>query len=287
MASLKIIRKRITSVRNTQQVTKAMKMVAAAKLRKAQERAEHARAYSERLSAVLARLGGGVESATSHPLLAAGEKEAPAHLIVITGDRGLCGAYNHNVIKLAEEFLTSREGEGATVTACGRRGRDHLRSRGFSLVAEHVNLTGDMSVQLAREVARDAAQRFVSGKAGRVLLVYTKFRSAISQEPTAQQLLPVEPAAEAEASDIDYVYEPSGESILASIVPRYVDTLVFHAMLEATASEHGSRMTAMDSASRNASEMIDRLTLEMNRARQASITTELMEIVGGAEALKG
>jgi F-type H+-transporting ATPase subunit gamma len=286
VASLKIIRKRIVSVRNTQQVTKAMKMVAAAKLRKAQERAEHARSYSERLSAVFSRLGGST-AASTHPLLAPGAN-APPHVIAITGDRGLCGAYNSNVMRLAEEFLRSKENDGATVTACGRRGRDYLTSRNYSVAVEHVNIQGEMGVQLAREVAGDATRRFVSGEAGRVFLVYTKFRSAISHQPTVQQLLPVEKReTEEPESSADYVYEPGTDAILESLLPRYVDTIVFHAMLESAASEHGARMTAMDSASRNATEMIDRLTLAMNRARQASITTELMEIVGGAEALKG
>lgn len=286
MASLKVIRKRISSVRSTQQVTKAMKMVAAAKLRRAQERAEHARAYSDRLADVLRRLAG-VAGSSSHPFLAAGG-DAPPHLIVITGDRGLCGAYNANVVKLAEHFLASREGTDATITACGRRGRDHFRSRGREVVGEHVNLQGEMGVELAREITADAARRFVSGEAGKVCIVYTKFRSAISHQPTIQQLLPIaQPEGHSGAVDSDYLYEPDAVSILGSLLPRYLDTLLFHAMLEATASEHGARMTAMDSASRNASDMIDRLTLAMNRARQASITTELMEIVGGAEALKG
>jgi F-type H+-transporting ATPase subunit gamma len=221
----------------------------------------------------------GVAGSSGHAFLApAGD--APPHLIVVTGDRGLCGAYNSNVVRLAEQFLSSREGAGATITACGRRGRDHFRSRGHKLVREHVNLQGDMGV--------DAAQRFVTGEAGKVCLVYTKFRSAISHQPTVQQLLPIAQAEEgSETVDSDYLYEPDAVSILRSLLPRYVDTQVFHAMLEATASEHGARMTAMDSASRNASDMIDRLTLAMNRARQASVTTELMEIVGGAEALNG
>lgn len=286
MASLKVIRKRISSVRSTQQVTKAMKMVAAAKLRRAQERAEHARAYSDRLATVLKRLAA-VAGSSDHPFLASAG-DAPPHLIVITGDRGLCGAYNSNIVRLADNFLASREGTGATITACGRRGRDHFKARGRNPVSEHVNLQGEMGVDLAREIASDAAHRFVIGDAGKVYLVYTKFRSAISHQPTIQQLLPIEKAGdESDGADSDYLYEPDAVSILGSLLPRYVDTLVFHAMLEATASEHGARMTAMDSASRNASEMIDRLTLAMNRARQASITTELMEIVGGAEALKG
>jgi F-type H+-transporting ATPase subunit gamma len=286
VASLKIIRKRITSVRNTQQVTKAMKMVAAAKLRRAQERAEHARAYADKLASVLRGLGS-APGAESLPLLKAGA-DAPAHAILISADRGLCGGYNSNIARLAERFLASETGAGATITACGRRGRDHLVSRGANVVQEHVNLPGEMGIDLARAVAEDVSRRFTSGEAGKIFLIYTRFRSAISHEPSIRQLLPVvADDSDGTAEPIDYVYEPSAQAILESLLPRYVETLVFHAMLEATASEHGARMTAMDSASRNASDMIERLTLMMNRARQASITTELMEIVGGAEALKG
>lgn len=263
-------------------------MVAAAKLRRAQERAEHARAYSDRLGEVLRRLAGVAGAGSRHPFLVPGAVDRPAHVIVITGDRGLCGAYNSNVAKLAEQFVTSKEGANSTITACGRRGRDHLVARGYSIVQEHVNLQGDMGLELARAIAADVAQRFVTAEVGSVYLVYTKFRSAISHQPAIEQMLPIpQRESDGDAVATDYLYEPDAVSILASLLPRYVDTLVFHAMLEATASEHGARMTAMDSASRNAAEMIDRLTLEMNRARQASITTELMEIVGGAEALKG
>ena len=285
MASLKVIRKRIASVRNTQQVTKAMKMVAAAKLRRAQERAEHARAYSTKLESILGGLGS-VSTADTHPLLKQGD-DAPAHAILISADRGLCGGYNSNISRLAERFLASEAGAGAAVTACGRRGRDYLVGRGAKVVEEHVNLAGEMGIDLARLIAADVSKRFTSGEAGKVFLIYTRFRSAISHEPTVQQLLPVATGDGAADAGLDYVYEPDAASILTSLLPRYVETLIFHAMLEATASEHGARMTAMDSASRNASDMIDRLTLMMNRARQATITTELMEIVGGAEALNG
>jgi F-type H+-transporting ATPase subunit gamma len=285
VASLKDIRRRIGSVRNTQQVTKAMKMVAAAKLRRAQERAEHARAYSDKLASILHGLGS-PQDGEKHPFLKAGAN-APAHAIVISADRGLCAGYNSNISRLAERFLASETGAGATITACGRRGRDYLGARGARIVQEHVNLVGEMGIALARGIAADVARRFVAGEAGKIFIIYTRFRSAISHEPSIRQLLPVVSDDAGDAGTIDYVYEPDAGAILASLLPRYVETLVFHAMLEATASEHGARMTAMDSASRNAADMIERLTLMMNRARQASITTELMEIVGGAEALKG
>jgi F-type H+-transporting ATPase subunit gamma len=292
MPSLKDIRKRIASVRSTQQITKAMKMVAAAKLRRAQEEVEGARPYAQKLAELLDTLSGRVEGA-SHPLLAEGSS-APAHVVVLTSDRGLCGGYNSNLIKLIEEFLASDAGRDATVTVCGRRGRDHLKPRvGHRLVAAHVNRPGGMDLELAREVTADASCRYQTREAGSVYLVYSRFHSAISQKPVIERLLPIAEAAEAgdpdkrEREQTDYVYEPSAAVLLESLVPRYIETRVYQAMLDAVASEHGARMTAMDSATRNASEMIDRLTLEMNRARQAMITTELMEIVGGAEALKG
>jgi len=289
VANLKDIRKRVSSVRSTQQVTKAMKMVAAAKLRRAQEAAENARAYSDKLTELLRSLAASAGE-DAHPMLRAGSK-APLHAIVVSADRGLCGGYNTNLLRKTEEFLDSTEGAGATATVFGRRGFDHLKKRdGLTLVSEHVNTPVDVTV--ARALAAEATGRFLAGESGGVRIVYTRFRSAISTEPVVERLLPVAAEDAGTAEDgvdaaSDYVYEPNAYQILATLLPRYVETCVYHAMLESSASEHGSRMTAMDSATNNASDMIDRLTLEMNRARQASITTELMEIVGGAEALKG
>jgi len=290
--SLKDIRKRIASVRSTQQITKAMKMVAAAKLRRAQEEVEGARPYAQKLAELLDTLSSRVEG-VSHPLLAVGSS-APAHVVLLTSDRGLCGGYNSNLIKLLEQFLSSDAGRDATVTVCGRRGRDHFKPRlGHRLVGAHVNRPGGMDLELAREVTADASCRYQTGEAGSVHLVYSRFHSAISQKAVLERLLPISETGDDSGRDqrereqTDYVYEPSAATLLERLVPRYVETRVYQAMLDAVASEHGARMTAMDSATRNASEMSDRLTLEMNRARQAMITTELMEIVGGAEALKG
>ena len=285
MASLKVIRKRIASVRSTQQVTKAMKMVSAAKLRRAQQRAESARAYAGKLAELLAGLSG-VASREAHPLLRPATN-APAHLVLVTADRGLCGAYNANLIRLTERFVAQDANRGASLTICGRRGRDYFRRRGATILNEHVGLGGGFDMTLARAVAADVSSRFVSGECGSVHLAFTRFRSAISQQAIIERLLPITAADASSVVRQDYVYEPDPASILASLLPRYVETVVYHAMLEATASEHGARMTAMDSASSNAADMIGRLTLEMNRARQAGITKELMEIVGGAEALKG
>jgi F-type H+-transporting ATPase subunit gamma len=281
--SLKQTRKRIASVRSTQQITKAMKMVSAAKLRRAQEAAEKARPYGTRLAELLASVAASVEEG-SHPFLEPGADQ-PAEVIVITSDRGLCGGYNTNLIKAAESFLRSPEGQAATIVACGRRGHDYFRRHYTERISSrHFNVPFDLA--LARTVAAEASRRFRGGEVGAVYLVSSAFRSAISQAPRLQRLLPVEKSTHAEGSP-DYVYEPEAKELLATLLVRYVDTKIFQAFLEANASEHGARMTAMDSATRNASEMIGRLTLQMNRARQATITTELMEIVGGAEALKG
>jgi F-type H+-transporting ATPase subunit gamma len=281
--SLKQTRKRISSVRSTQQITKAMKMVSAAKLRRAQEAAEKARPYGTRLSEMLASVAAGAGEG-SHPFLEPGA-DLPAEVIVITSDRGLCGGYNTNLNKMAEVFLRSAEGRGASVVCCGRRGFDHFRRHHADRISsKHVNTP--LNLALAREVAAEASRRFLEKEVGSVWLVSSKFRSAISQAPALQRLLPVE-KTEDEGTTTDYVFEPEAGALLGSLLARYVDTKIFQAFLEANASEHGARMTAMDSATRNASEMIGRLTLQMNRARQATITTELMEIVGGAEALKG
>ena len=286
MASLKDIRKRITSVRNTQQVTKAMKMVAAAKLRRAQEAAENARTYSDKLTEMLRSLAASTGE-DAHPLLRAGS-DAPAHVIVITADRGLCGGYNASIVKTAEQFLESDLGTGSTISVFGRRGHDHFKRTSFPRISDHFNEAVD--VASARKLAAEGTERFLAGESGSVYVAYTKFQSAISQEPVVERLLPV--AAEEAAADgadeaTDYVFEPNAGQILGTLLPRYVDTRMYHALPESSASEFGARMTAMDSATNNASDMIDRLTLEMNRARQAGITTELMEIVGGAEALNG
>ncbi len=287
MPSLKDIRKRITSVRNTQQITKAMKMVAAAKLRRAQEAAEGARPYAVKLTELLVNLSS-QSGAYSHPYLSEGST-APAHLVLCTSDRGLCGGFNTNLIKLAEEFFAGEDGAEATLTACGRRGNDYFKSRiGERIVAAHVNRPGGLDLELARSVTEDVAQLFTSGEAGSVYLIYSRFNSAISQTPVLEKLLPIERSDDGETGEAgltDYVYEPGAAELLGTLLPRYAETKVYQAMLESVASEHGARMAAMDSATRNAAEMIDRLTLEMNRARQAAITTELMEIVSGAEAL--
>jgi F-type H+-transporting ATPase subunit gamma len=286
MATLKVIRKRIGSIRNTQQITKAMKMVAAAKLRRAQEAAVEARPYAEKMSELFKNLVAGV-AREAHPLLGMRD-EKRIDLLLLTSDRGLCGGYNANLIRAAEAFIR-RDGAGKEIqlTLVGRKGADYYRRRKATIADRYVNILAAAAQDLAGEIAEKAIGRFVRGETDAVYILYSRFRSALSQVPTLEKLLPVTVAENEKPEQLtEYLVEPNVEGLLASLLPKVVEVAVYRALLEATASEHGARMTAMDSATTNASKMMDALTLQMNRARQASITRELMEIVGTAEALK-
>jgi F-type H+-transporting ATPase subunit gamma len=286
MATLKTIRKRIGSIRNTQQITKAMKMVAAAKLRRAQEAAIEARPYAEKMSELFKNLVAGV-SREAHPLLGQRD-EKRIDLLILTSDRGLCGGYNANLIRAAEAFIR-RDGAGKEIqlVLIGRKGADHFRRRKAVIADRYLNILAVAAQELAREVTEKAIGRFIKGETDAVYILYSRFRSALSQVPTLEKLLPVTVAeAEKPGQLTEYLIEPDAKALLASLLPKVVEVAVYRALLEATASEHGARMTAMDSATTNASKMMGALTLQMNRARQASITRELMEIVGTAEALK-
>jgi F-type H+-transporting ATPase subunit gamma len=272
MASLKALKMRITSVKSTQKITKAMKMVAAAKLRRAQDAAESARPYAAKLTEMFSAVTADVE-ADAHPLLARRD-EKRVDVVVLTSDRGLCGGYNANLLRRAEGFLREHAEAGIHVNVVGRKG------------VETGILTTPVG-QIAARLAEVETARFADGETDAVYLVYSRFRSAISQLPSVVPLLPVAlPTADA-APAVEYIFEPQRPELLARLLPRYIEAMLMQALLEAIASEHGARMTAMDNATKNAAEMIGRLTLSMNRARQAAITTELMEIVSGAEALKG
>jgi F-type H+-transporting ATPase subunit gamma len=287
MATLKIIRKRISSVRNTQQITKAMKMVSAAKLRRAQEAAVAARPYAEKMTELLKNVAARVSS-EAHPLLQARE-EKKIQLVLFTSDRGLCGGYNANLIRAAEAFIRKNAEKEVEVTLVGRKGADHFRRRRATIVDRYLNILATPADELAAEIGQKLIARFVNGETDAVYILYSRFRSALSQVPTLEKLLPValSETSDTEAQQLtEYLYEPGIEQLLASLLPRITDVAMQRALLEATASEHGARMTAMDSATSNAAKMIGSLTLQMNRARQASITRELMEIVGTAEALK-
>ncbi len=285
MPSLKAIRKRISSVKSTQQITKAMKMVAAAKLRRAQEAAVQARPYSEKLEGMVAHLLQRVDS-SSHPLMAVPETRERCLVLAVTSDRGLCGGYNANLLRDVDAFLADESGD-FVFTSVGSKGLDHLKRTEREVVATHAMPTAQEAGPIARDLARDAQRLYLAGEVDRVVVAYSAFKSTMSQVPTVEQLLPLEhhDTTEDHESGHEYVFEPNPNEIIGSLLPRLVEVRILHALLEAGASELAARMTAMDSATRNASEMIDRLTLQMNRARQAQITTELMEIISGAEAL--
>jgi F-type H+-transporting ATPase subunit gamma len=283
MPSLKAIRKRIVSVRNTQQITKAMKMVAAAKLRRAQEAVVQSRAYAQKLGEVVAGLAS-ESTLREHPLMRERDPQGRVMLLVLTSDRGLCGGYNTNLLRQTERFLKTPERQ-SVLGLVGRKGYDYYKRRQTEIL-EHVTIGSGAPIELARGIVARVVARFMAGEVDAIYVLFSRFRSAISQVPTVERLLPIEaPAASDEPRE--YLFEPDRDAVIEELLPRYVEVKVFQAVLEAIASEHGARMTAMESASKNASDMIERLTLEMNRARQATITKELMEIVGGAEALKG
>jgi F-type H+-transporting ATPase subunit gamma len=288
MPSLKDIKKRIASVKNTRQITKAMKMVSAAKLRRAQEAVVAARPYAAKMQQVLASLALR-EEAEAHPLLMAREKNR-ALVVLLTADRGLCGGFNANISKAAERFIRANEAGFAAyeLTIIGRKGRDVLKNRpGMNIGKVYEQITSSISYPTAALIGQEIIEAYVAGNYDAVFVVFNAFRSAISQDVTIQQLLPVVPRAQEEgAPAIDYIYEPGRAEVLAQILPKHVEVQIFRALLESVASEHGARMSAMDSASKNASEMIGKLTLQYNRARQAAITKELMEIISGAESIK-
>jgi F-type H+-transporting ATPase subunit gamma len=291
------IRGRIRVAKNIQQITKAMKMVAAARLKRAQDRVQAARPYSEKMREVMGSLGQASGGAVTHPLLEVREARRVG-VLAITADRGLCGSYATNILKKVAEVLRPFEPAETRIIAVGKKGHAFFRRRPNPVVAEFdLNMT-NTSFAEAQAIARTVRDLYVSGEIDVVYLVYTRFLSALTQRPTVVQILPLtadELAAETgvPATDTaggagtdDYLFEPDAEGILGRVLPRYVDTLIYQALLEAVASEHGSRMTAMSSATDNAGKMISSLTLSLNRARQANITKEIAEIVGGAEALK-
>ncbi|HEX7226687.1 MAG TPA: ATP synthase F1 subunit gamma [Candidatus Binatia bacterium] len=286
MATLKIIRKRITSIRNTQQITKAMKMVSAAKLRRAQEAALLARPYADKMNDILTNLSARVSRA-AHPLLATRE-EKRIQLVLVTSDRGLCGGYNANLVRAAEAFIrTHGAGKEILLALVGRKGADYYRRRRGDTGERYLNFLATPAEELAAVIAEKLITRFVDGETDAVYLLYSHFRSALSQVPTLEKILPVDLSESQEPEQLtEYLYEPGADELLSSLLPKITEIKIQRALLEATASEHGARMTAMDSATTNASKMMGSLTLQMNRARQASITRELMEIVGTAEALK-
>jgi F-type H+-transporting ATPase subunit gamma len=288
MPSLKDLKNRIASVKNTRKITKAMQMVAAAKLRRAQEAAVAARPYAERMNAVMAGLAAGVGQSASAPRLLSGTGSDKVQLLVVmTSERGLCGGFNSTIVRMARVKIAALIAAGKTVKilTVGKKGREQLRREFGSLFVGHVDLTEVKRVGYvnAQTIARDVLTRFDASECDVVTLFYNRFQSVISQIPTELQVIPAK--FEGGAVSALYEYEPSEEAILADLLPRAVATQVFTALLENGASEQGARMSAMDNATRNAGDMITRLTTQYNRSRQAAITTELIEIIAGAEAL--
>lgn len=289
MASLRDIRKRIRSVKNTQKITKAMKMVAAAKLRRSQERVEAARPFADKLHETVSALSKRAQDLgeAPHPLLVAREQPKRIELIVMTSDRGLCGGFNSNTIRRALRFLFDHQAqyEEIRVSTIGKKGFEAMKRERANLHKNHAGALEQLSFVGAKAIAEDACAAYAEGAVDGVYLLYNEFVNAATQRLTLKQLLPVVPL-EVEEGLVDYEYEPSREELLDALLPRHFATQLYRAMLESVASEHGARMSAMDSASKNAKDVVDRLTLEYNRARQAAITKELMEIISGAEALK-
>jgi F-type H+-transporting ATPase subunit gamma len=291
MASLLDMRRRIKSVKNTQQITKAMKMVAAAKLKRAQDRVTASRPFAQKMSEVLSGLSAKVADEVSHPLL--NERGDEKYMIVlVSADKGLAGGFNANIIKATQAFINENSAKSTELVAVGRKGRDYFKRRSVEIADEYIGLTGSGQVvhQDALDIARKIIQRFTEDTSiDKVFLVYTEFRTVLSQKPIIEQILPVPPLAQddatASSAQAEYIYEQPAAQIFERLLPKQVETQLYKAMLESVASEQGSRMTAMDSASKNAGELIDTLTLNMNRIRQAAITKEIIEIVSGAAAL--
>ncbi|MGB8932648.1 MAG: ATP synthase F1 subunit gamma [Anaeromyxobacteraceae bacterium] len=290
MPSLRDIRNRIGSVKSTRQITKAMKMVAAAKLRRAQDAILKTRPYAQLLDRTLSRVAAraAADGALGNPLLAPRVQKL-AEVVVITSDRGLAGGFNSNISRRVQRFLTE-EGERfekVTLTTIGKKGRDFFRARRVEIRKDFTGIHAGLDYAKADAIAREYTERYLAGEVDAVFLAFNEFKSAIAQTPVLFQLLPIDTsaAAEASAAAIDFKYEPSRDALLADLLPRHVSMQVWRALLESAASEHGARMSAMESATKNAEEMISALTLQYNRARQAYVTKELSEIVSGAEAL--
>jgi len=286
MPTLRDIQRRIRSVQSTQKITRAMKLVAAAKLRRAQERILAARPYAGKMKELLGNLVAGADGAI-HPLLE--QREGPRRqVVIVTADKGLAGAFNSNVLRRSLEFIRSSNTQEVTLVVVGRKARDFYRRRQWSIKRDMLGFWDRLAYGHAQELADYFMQQYLAGEVDEVHLIYNEFRSVAVQRPVREQLLPI-PRAEDGAgtgADVDYIYEPNPETILGDLLPRHVRMQVYRALMESLAGEYGARMTAMEAATKNAKEMIDVLTIQYNKARQEKITKELLDIVGGAEALK-
>lgn len=283
MPSLIDIRRRIRSVKNTQQITKAMKMVSAAKLRRAQERAMAARPYGESLNRMLANVAAAASSSDQahHPLLAVRD-EKRIQLVLVTADTGLAGAFHANLLRIAQNFIDENGGKEIQVEAVGRRGRDYVSRRSYKLSGEYVGIVDKPNYEIARQIAEKLIDRYTKAEVDAVYLCFNEFKSVMSPNLVMRRVLPVELPESTQT--IDYIYEQAPEKLLSALLPRYVEVQIYRAMLESISAYHAARMTAMDAASSNAGDMIEKYTLDMNRVRQAKITREIIEIVSGAAA---
>ncbi len=288
MPSLKDVQTKIQGVKKTAQITKAMNMVASAKLRGAQEKMEAFRPYTSKFNEAMSNLSGGANT-TSFPLMEVREVKQ-VELVVITSDRGLCGSFNSNIIRMVEKKIRQYEAEGKTVSlvCVGKKGYQILRKTG-KVRKQFLDIMGSFQMFNAREIASDVSQNFLDGNSDKVEIIYGEFRSVAQQKPASKNFLPVQPIESGESEKKisgEYIYEPSTEEIMDVLQPLYLNVMVYHSMLEVGASEHAARMTAMDNATNACKDIVDNLTIVYNKARQAAITAELMDIVGGAEALK-
>ncbi|WP_440634811.1 F0F1 ATP synthase subunit gamma [Candidatus Pelagibacter sp. HIMB1746] len=290
MASLDDLKKRIASVKSTQKITKAMKMVAAAKLRKAQESAEKGRPYSEKMNNVILNLSSGISDKENAPKLLAGTGQDKVHLcVVMTSDRGLCGGFNSNIIKKAKSYFSKilDENKELKIITVGSKGNDQLKRIYGDKIIENISFKESKNANYfdADKVGKIIIEKFEAGEFDICTIFYNKFKNVITQIPQAQQIIPLNDEGSENGSDESYEFEPDEDEILSNLLPKNISTQIFKAMLENSASEQGSRMSAMDNATRNAGEMVDKLTIEYNRSRQAAITKELIEIISGAESL--
>jgi F-type H+-transporting ATPase subunit gamma len=287
MIGLKALRRRIASIKSTQQITRAMKMVAAARLRRSHERILEARPYADKMREVLQSLSLRTDP-TTHPLLVRREMKR-VELVAITTDRGLCGSFNQNVFRRVEQFVREKKTayEEIALTIVGRKGLDYFRRRNVPIIRDYAGRFREIDYPVAATIGKDLVEDYTNEAVDGVFLVYNEFRSPLVQRVTVRELLPIEPLeVEPDYYAVEYIYEPSADAILSELLPRYVEVQIFRALLESLAGEHGARMTAMGAATENAQEMMEKLALVYNKARQSAITKEMMEIVGGVEALR-
>jgi F-type H+-transporting ATPase subunit gamma len=292
MATLNDIKMKIGAVKKTRQITKAMNMVAAAKLRGAQMRMEGFEPYATKFAEVLGNLASRIEP-DIHPLLVKKEKVSRVELLHFTGDKGLCGSFNSNLINRAEKWMNQEKDNGVDtgLTAVGKRGRDYFKKRGYDLIESHINVYGSVDISFVNQISRGMIDRYLTDEVDGVYMIYSRFISMGKQLPTLVKLLPIEPPVaedeEASGADAEYLCEPDPEGLMIELLPKHINVQIYNAFLQNETSEHAARMAAMDNASRNCDDLVESLTLSYNKARQAAVTAELMDIVGGAAALKG